>query len=357
MIFLLAARRTDRLRALGLALLYGAGTCAFAVSSQNLWQQTVNQLFLTAGAYFLLGEETKLRAGFSGFFFGAAVACRATGVLAIGLAALHLLRRSDRPLVWFLAFALPVPLALAAYNFHYFGNPLAVPQEMIGHTIAIQKTGSPALFQTPFWVGASGLLFSPSRGLVVYSPLLLAAFPGMWRAFTRPEHHELRPLAASALGFMALQCKWFDWWGGWTYGYRPWLDAVPYLVLLFLPVVGWLTATRLRLAVCAVLFAWSFAVQGLGALTYDRSWNTRRIFVTRVPGERKAHPFMEEPDAIAYVERKGGRYIGPSLCDIDLPYCRYRLWSLEDSPIWYFFTHYDETRGRRLPTAWDTLGR
>ncbi len=66
---------------------------------------------------------------------------------------------------------------------------------------------------------------------------------------------------------------------------------------------------------------------------------------------------MEEPEAIAYAVRKDGMYVGPSLCDIDLPYCRYRLWSVEDNPIWYFFTHYDETRGRRLPTAWDTLGR
>jgi hypothetical protein len=32
-----------------------------------------------------------------------------------------------------------------------------------------------------------------------------------------------------------VQSKWFDWWGGWTYGYRPWLEAVPVLVLCMIP--------------------------------------------------------------------------------------------------------------------------
>lgn len=358
LIFAIASRRTSRLRAVLLALTYGLGTCAWAVSSQNLWQQTVDQLFLTAGGYFLLCHPTR-RAGAiaAGFFLGAAMACRATGVVALAGAFVHLAVHHRKSAVPFVLGALPVPLLLLGYNFYYFGTPFALAQEMIGHEIARQKTGSPALWQTPFLDGALGLLLSPSRGLLVFSPLIATSFVGMVLSFTRPRFHDLRPLAGAALFMMALQCKWFDWWGGWTYGYRPWLDAIPYAVLLMLPVIEPLTKTVARRAAYALLLTWSIAVQALGALTYDRSWNIRRIFVVRVPEESGPRAFMEEPEAIEYARNRGGEYLGPSLCDIDLPYCRYRLWSLQDNAILYFFTHFAETHARRLPPAWDTLGK
>lgn len=292
----------------------------------------------------------------AGFFLGAATACRATGIVALAGAFVHLAMSHRKNALPFLLGALPAPLALLGYNVHYFGTPFALAQEVVGHEIARQKTGSSDLWQTPFLRGALGLLLSPSRGLLVFSPLLGASFVGMALSFVQRRFHELRPLAVSALFMMALQCKWFDWWGGWTFGYRPWLDAVPYAVLLMLPVIEPLTATKVRRAAVAVLFSWSVGVQALGALTYDRSWNIRRIFIVRVPDEALPHPLMEEQEAKEYAVEHGGEYYGPSLCDIDLVFCRYRLWSLEDNIILYFLTHFEETRGRRLPPSWDTLG-
>lgn len=357
LIFVIASRRTSRGRAILLALTYGLGTCAWAVSSQNLWQQTVNQLFLTAGAYFLLCHPARRSGALAaGLFFGAATACRATGVVALAGAFAHLVVHHRKSTIPFLLGVLPAPLLLLGYNVYYFGTPFALAQEMVGHEIARQKTGSPVLWQTPFLRGALGLLFSPSRGLLVFSPLVATSFVGMALSFVRPRFHDLRPLTVAALFMMALQCKWFDWWGGWTYGYRPWLDAIPYAVLLMLPVIEPLTKTALRKASYAVLLTWAMAVQALGALTYDRSWNVRRIFIVRVPEDSGPRALMEEPEAIEYARAHGGEYLGPSFCDVDLFFCRYRLWSLQDNIILYFFTHFAETRARRLPPSWDTLG-
>jgi hypothetical protein len=357
LVFLIALRKTTRPLAFLLAAIYGVGTCAWAVSSQNIWQQTVNQLFLTLGAYGVLGEINRKRvAAFAGLALGAAVACRATGAIVVAATLAHLVLYHRRSVLPFVLGALPIPLAVAVYNFYYFGSPLSFAQELVGHAIAVEKTGSPELWQTPLYKGALGLLVSPSRGLVVFSPVLVPAFWGMARTFREREWHSLRPFAAAALLMMAVQCKWFDWWGGHAYGYRPWLDAVPYLVLCLLPVARSLTETRARRALFGAVFAWSVFVQALGALTYDRFWNLRQVFVVRVPGMVDPKALFTEAEAEQYASARGGNYLGPSLCDIDYPFCRYRLWSLEDNMILYQLTHLEETRGGRLPMGYDDLG-
>ena len=80
-------------------------------------------------------------------------------------------------------------------------------------------------------VGALGLLVSPSRGLLVFLQFLGFSGLGMVKTWLDARYHSLRPLTIATVAVMALQCKWFDWWGGWTYGYRPWLDTVPLLVV------------------------------------------------------------------------------------------------------------------------------
>lgn len=358
LLFLIALRRTTRRRSLLLAITYGLGTCAWAVSSQNMWQQTVNQLFLALGAFFLLGNIDRRRAAaLAGLAFGAAAACRATGAVVLIAVLVELLRSHRKSLAPYVLGAAPVPLLVFAYNQYYFGSPLIFAQELIGHAIAQQKTGSPDLWQTPLWEGALGLLASPSRGLLIFSPVLAPAFWGIVRIWRDRSFVPYRPLTIGAVATMAAQCKWFDWWGGHAYGYRPWLDAVPYLVLFLLPVIEPLTRTPVRRAILGAALAWSVFVQGLGAMTYDRSWNLRLIFVARLARLPDPVSFLDEGEARGYAEAHDGTFIGPSLCDIDLPFCRHRLWSFADSMILYQFTHYAETRARRLPTGWSDLRR
>jgi hypothetical protein len=177
----------------------------------------------------------------------------------------------------------------------------------------------------------------------------------MARAFRGPTFAALRPLAASALLTMALQCKWFDWWGGHAYGYRPWLDVVPYLVLLLLPVLDDVLRSTTRRLVGATLFAWSAFVQGLGALTYDHTWNTRSLHVIQPPEGASPLVYLREGEARRAAEVTGASYVGAFRCDIDLPLCRHRLWSLSDSMLVYSVNHFTEARARRLPESFTVL--
>jgi hypothetical protein len=358
LIFLVADARVARPLALFVSLTYGLGTCAWAISSQNMWQQTVNQLWLMLGAYFTLSNVARRHVALlAGLAFGVAIAARPTSGFAAVAVLVYLYFEQRESIAPFVLGLLPAPLAILAYNQHFFGSPFVFAQTFVGHEIAVQKTGSPDVWQTPIWKGALGLLVCPSRGLLVFSPILGAAFWGIARAVRGRTFRELWPFYASSIFMMAVQCKWFDWWGGHAYGYRPWLDAVPYLSMGLLPVVESMTRKGVARVVSFALLGWSVFVQGLGAWSYDRYWNLRRIFVIRVPGSVEAVAFVDEAAARQKAEQAGGTYLGPTECDIDYTFCRHRLWSFSDNLIRYQLEYFALARSKRLPFGFDDLGK
>ncbi|HEY6557075.1 MAG TPA: hypothetical protein VI072_07365 [Polyangiaceae bacterium] len=352
LLFLLALRWSSRRNALLVAIAYGAGSCVWAISSQSLWQQSVNQFFLMLGAYFLLGPLRERNAALlAGLAFGAAVATRATSAIFLLAVLVYLLVYQRKNASYFLLGAAPLPLVIAVYNFHFFGSPITFAQELVGHDLALEKTGSPDLWQTPVLKGLRGLLLSPSRGLLVFSPVFVLSFWGMLRIWRTQRLIAFRPLVAGVALTMALQCKWFDWWGGWSYGYRPWLDVMPFLALFMLPVLDDVLARPLSRVLYGALLAWSVFVQALGAFSYDRTWNERELFVVEF-AEGRTQALLTEPEARAVAKSDGGKYLGPSLCNIDFPWCRSRLWSWRDSIILYQIQRYNWTRANRPPTGW-----
>lgn len=357
LIFVTALRYTDRARAVLVALVYGLGSCAWAMSSQTIWQQTATQFFLVLGAAFLLGAiDKRVVAALSGLAFGAALSVRPTAALVLFSALVYLAMYRPGSLLPFVIGALPVPLATGAYNSHYLGSPLVVAQGLVGHSVALEKTGSPELWQTPLWKGFLGLMISPSRGLLVFSPVFVLAFWGIVRIWKDARFRALRPLTIAGLVMMGIQCRWFDWWGGWAYGYRPWLDVMPLLALFIVPVLETATATQLRRAVFGVAFAFSVFVQVLGAFSYDKTWNDRELFLVYSPDRSEPLTLLREDEARA-VAREPGSTVASKNCNIDFPDCRYRLWSIRDSLIVYQLTHFKEARTRRLPSGWAELFR
>jgi hypothetical protein len=358
LIFITALRTTDRARALLLALVYGLGSCAWSMSSQTIWQQTVTQFFLMLGASFFLGAIDKPRvAACSGLAFGTALAVRPTAVVVLLCAFVYLTLRHPRSVLPFVLGALPATLAIAAYNFYYFRDPFVFAQGLVGHAVAVEKTGSPELWQTPVWKGFLGLLVSPSRGLLVFSPVFALAGWGVVRIWRNEKFDPLRPLTIAALVMMGIQCKWFDWWGGWAYGYRPWFDLMPLLTLFILPVLESATATTVRKAVFGVALVFSIFVQALGAFSYDKLWNERELFLVRLPNQPEPVTLLSEEKARAMARQHQGVLVGTKYCNIDFPECRDRLWSIRDNLILYQLENYRQARARRLPSGWTSLWR
>jgi hypothetical protein len=337
LLFLLCMRYARPRYALLIALSYALGTCVWAVSSDTLWQQTVSIALLSGVSYAFVRiaeDDSRPARIWCGVLLSAALANRPTALLFAIAIGLYLLRHRPKALPTIAVAGIPILLFVAIYNQYYFGNPINFAQELIGHEIAFQKTGVKQIWQTPLIVGLVGLLASPSRGLLVFSPFLIASVVGARMIWLDPKYATLRPLTLAAGATMIVQCKWFDWWGGWAFGYRPWLEAVPVLALCLLPVIERVFSRWWTTTMFAAALAWSIMVQSVGAFAYDKYWNARDLH--RVDAGDQHRFFVTEREAKEYAAVNHGDYAGLFACNIDLPMCRYRLWSLEDNIISYY---------------------
>lgn len=346
-----ASRALSSRAAVSVALAYGLATCAFSVSSQALWQHGPCELFLAMAAYSLIAKRGSRSDFLCGLGSALAVLCRPTAAVVVVCLGAHFLISDRRRLKWFFIGGAPVLVALCAYNQYAFGSPLSFGQLGIGSAVARAKTGNPALWQTPLWLGMAGLLFSPSRGLFVHTPLALLAVWGMWRVFRAEAWRDLRPLAVAVLLLTALASKWFDWWGGWCFGYRPIVDTVILLAFLSFPVASAISSRRSLKIAFAGLFAFSVGVQLLGAFAYDVAvWNGKKVWTVVPPGGGKPLAFTDQQLAARYVRERGGQ-MEPTALSVDSPEYRGRLWSLTDSPLVYYVGNLAESfEARRKAT-------
>ena len=345
LIYLTARRFVDRGPSLLLAIAYGIGTSVWTTSSQSLVQNGPNELYLALGTYALVRGAGSWRwLAVAGLAYSAAVLCRPTSgvvVLAVGG---YLLATDRRGWLAFSAGCLPLLAFLAGYNYYYLGSPFTFGQTVQAQLYLARESGSTNPWQTPFFTGLAGLLISPSRGLLVYSPWLLLSSFGAVAVWRRSEYGWLRPLTVAAAAILAVQAKWFSWWGGWSYGCRPLVDTLPYCVLFALPTVELLRRSRMWQAVFSLLLLWSVFVHALGALSYDMDgWNARRGFV--VQSARGGQPsYTVSRDEAEDLSKLTGAHVQPAILNIDfLPHTS-RLWSFADNQIGYYLTHFGQAR-------------
>lgn len=337
------------------ALYFGLGTVAWPSASLSPFQQSFALPFLTAGMWAAHSAATSpLAALAAGASLGLATVVRtplAVYGLSYGMWLLlqvmpaFLRERRLRSLAPALSYALAATtplIGLAVYNEHYFGS-------VFGHG-QLQRTaaalgGDP--WATPLSVGLAGVLFSPGRGLFVYSPAALFALPGAYRALRDFRHHPLSPFVAGAIALIPLYAKWGTWWGGWCYGPRLLLDALPVLcALLGLDLSRWLRSKATR-ALFGVAVAWSVFTAAVGASAYDLvGWDARKAYAVIDESSRAATLYLEREPAERSAERPGYR-IQPMRLDINLAEHRRRLWKWKDSPFWYYATHLSDARAQR----------
>jgi hypothetical protein len=346
----------ERRLSLLVATSYGLGTSAWSTSSQTLWQHGPNEFFLMLGTFlFLKRTRSRWYAAAATFAYGWAVFCRPTSALVVVAIGIYLLMTDRETLLIVCLAGLPLALALAAYNTYYLGSPLRFGQTELAKTLAIRKTGFPGTWQTPLWLGATGQLFSPSRGLLVFSPFLGFACGGAYLAWRRQDFADLRPLSLAVLLMLLVEFKHFDWWGGWSYGYRHIVDPAALMVILLIPIIPWVGRDRLRFTVYLVLLSWSIFVQFIGAFAYDPiGWNNRLDgYILMVPGRaglfhvQDRTVFVRSRDlalAESLIRDSGARFIREVRLDIDDRENRHRLWSFVDNEMFYHVRNFSQSR-------------
>ena len=176
------------------------------------------------------------------------------GVLSVTVAAGIAVRR-PRQLSALLLWASPAAALVLLYQWIYFGAPWRH-----GFSASLGR------FDETWGLGHAGLLVSPAKGLLVFTPVALVAVLGMVRSFRRGERWLVATLATAVVGHWLLMGRWSEWHGGESWGPRMMTDVLP-LLFLFLP-----EGLDVLPSVGAGLAALSVAVQALGAFAYDYRW-------------------------------------------------------------------------------------
>ncbi|MGL6096554.1 MAG: hypothetical protein ACRC7O_12240 [Fimbriiglobus sp.] len=263
-----------------LAAGFATGSMAWSTLSRSMWSHTWAVL-LTALAVLALirlarRAETSLRSdvryglGLGTLLFGMYFVRPQTAISALGVLAYLLFwnRRS-------LAVTIPTGLAwvgvLAGWSLSTFGTPL--PPSLYSSDALNWK--DPAF-------RFAGLLASPSRGLLVFCPYLLA-FASLLIAYRKslPERRLLLPAGIAIGGYVVMFTGYLGWHAGYSYGPRYFSDVLPWFVLVGgIAVGGWLTAAAsrwrkiLEAVVLVACFAWAGFAHSRGAISVTAwEWN------------------------------------------------------------------------------------
>jgi hypothetical protein len=262
LLYLLLRRRATSSIALLLTVAYAFGTTTWVISSQALWQHGMGAFLVIAALLCLTRASTAASAIAAGLLCGLIAANRPPDALlaaALGLYGLLWAHRRNR-LLFVAAAALPLAIVLL-YNVAVAGNVLG------GYGLI----GKAAFFNHKLLPGAVGLLFSPTRGLFVFSPFLL--FLGLAvRSF--PRSREERFLTVAMFVAVVLQVSLYakaDWRGGLSWGPRYMTDLLPFLIWMLVPVVSALRGVA-RVAFGMAVGA-AIVIEAIGAFCYSPSFD------------------------------------------------------------------------------------
>jgi len=257
LLYLLLYRRASPRVALLLTLAFAFGTTTWMISSQALWQHGLAGLLIVGALLLITGPATPARVIAAGVILGLVAGNRPPDTILAAALAFQGLYWAGRRAPWFVAAgAIPAGLVLA-YN-------LAVPGHWAGAYALVGEAGF--LAQNDILSGLAGLFFSPTHGLFVFSPFLLAVPFALRRVWADAGHRRLSIAMGVAIALQLLLYAKADWTGGASFGPR-WLnDLLPFLFWMLAPLVTSLRRPGRVAFACACLVA--VAIETIGAFWY-----------------------------------------------------------------------------------------
>ena len=265
------ARRRRRLALLA-ALVFALGTSALSTASRSYWEHGPDILCLSVALLLALRSRTHPRSvRWLGIPLAAAYAMRPTSAIPVALFTAWMAWKHRRELGWYLGCAAVIALPWLWVN-HANWHSWLTPYYQAGR----------ASGNSQFWQALAGNMVSPARGLLIYSPVLALALPGVLIRLRRRSFDGIDAvLALSVLAHWITISLFPHWWGGDSYGPRLFTDMVPFLVVLSMPVLEWLGTQSLRalrstaaLAACVLATLLSLFVNGqMAVFASSHCWN------------------------------------------------------------------------------------
>ena len=258
--------------ALPTVLAVALGSNLWVVASQTLWQHGPAALALTLAMALLIPRPvSRPRLVLAGLATAMLVACRPTALVFAAAITLWMAWHHPRDLPWFLLLPVPCGVALASYNYWFFGTIGG------GYGEATSWTTSPRAMVE----GMVGTLLSPNRGLFIFCPwvpLALATIPAVAEKLRR--WSLVRWLLWAVVPHFLTISIWPMWWAGHSFGPRFWTEVFPLFAILLGFGLDWSWShCRPVFWAFAATIVYSVGVQLIGALCYPSTWNSQPISV------------------------------------------------------------------------------
>ncbi|WP_418119027.1 hypothetical protein [Variovorax sp. 350MFTsu5.1] len=255
-LYLLLRRRSSPRTAAALSIVFAFGTTAWVISSQALWMHGLAQFLIITTMWLITGPSTLTRVMLAGFLCALIGANRQPDALLAAAIGLLGLRWAGKRWPWFvLSGAVPFILTLV-YNLGTVGHVAG----SYGLSVHIKDINDNVA------EGVAGLLFSPTRGLFVFSPFLLFVPCLIVHALRDRSVRDLTIALCVAMVALVAGYAVVDWRQGIAWGPRWLSDMVPLLIWMLPPILA--AISRAGRALFAATCVLSIAIQIVGAFWY-----------------------------------------------------------------------------------------
>jgi hypothetical protein len=207
--------------ALASTFIFAFSTSIWSTATRALWQHGPLVLMLVTAMLLLTRARRRPELiQYVALPLAMAYLIRPTAIVPIAMISTYVLICHREWFVRYVCWAMVIAIPWVAYNLAIYRLPLP------------SYYGREAFSQTTqFAVGLAGNLFSPSRGLFVFSPVLLFAFSGFALALRDPAQRPLHvAYGAIVVGHSVIVGAASMWWAGHSFGPRFMTDIVPFLV-------------------------------------------------------------------------------------------------------------------------------
>jgi hypothetical protein len=265
-------------RAAALIIALVLGSSLWSTASRALWSQTTEATLLAAALVMLVTRRPTGRWTFGlalGSLLGWMFIARPLAAISIA-AILACLAAKDRPRFW--------PTAATA---------LAWLAMFIAWSWSLYHAWRPpyydsALSLTTFFQAAAGVMVSPGRGLLLFSPWIAAVVTLLVIHRKQLPRRALLSAGLAAIGAQWLVvASWPMWWMGHCFGPRAFLDVLPWIALLAAAALQAIPPGAIRRgpALCGCLLV------GFGVLVhFQGAWLSDAIAWNVLPANVDTHP-------------------------------------------------------------------
>jgi hypothetical protein len=266
-----------------LAAGFAFGSPLYSTMCRALWSHTWMAFMVSAAIVLLVGLHRRQNASWkSDVLYGCglgttlfwAMLCRQHAVMSAAAISAYLLLNHRRTLLCALGAGGLWVAGLVAFSFAAFGTPtppsVYAPGMLDGRDLVNRFTQ---------------LMVSPTRGVLVYCPYLIAIFGLLLAGRKRlTDAGLLLPAGIAIAGHTAMIASFVGWHANWAYGPRYFCDVLPWFALLTAMGAGSITTLPrfrgLAVVLLSMCFAWGIFVHWRGANSHA-CWHWNDLIRTK----------------------------------------------------------------------------